>query len=109
MILCELLQRVTYDQILIIYLSNDYDQNLLIGQGTRQELLNDTDEELFFHLMDKVQLVTVTNNKSLFIKIENENHAVLLENQYSDDYVKRWKREDPETRPFRFSCELGNL
>lgn len=56
MTLCELLQCVTYDQKLVIYLTNEYDQNLLIGRGTRRELLRHPDEELFFHQNTTIQI-----------------------------------------------------
>ena len=53
MILHGLLDSSVYSQQFSVYLTNDYDQNLLIGRGTREEMLNE-DESFFSHLMDKV-------------------------------------------------------
>lgn len=110
MTLCELLQTTKYTQEFHIYVTNDYDQNEPIGHGRRAHLLNaDECGELFPHLLDKVDLISVAKNGALVVRVIDENYNEPLENQYGEDYVKRWDRYDPTTRPYKFSCELEDF
>lgn len=105
--LCELLQHTRYDQKLYIYVTNIYGQNYCIGRGVRTELFDeDNFDELLYHLLDEISLITVANDKSLVVKVTDKHVNEPLENQYSEDYTKRWDPRDPDSRPFLYDCEL---
>lgn len=95
MTLYDLLTLVTYNQILNIYLTNDYDQTLL-GCGTRLELMSDDEETVFKHLADKIEMITVANDKSLVINIVAANRATPPDNLHQLEYEK--KMEEQRTR-----------
>ena len=108
MTLYDLLTLVTYNQILNIYLTNDNDQTLL-GCGTRLELMSDDEETVFNHLADKIEMITVANDKSLVINIVAANRATPPDNLHQLEYEKRWKSREHETRSSESDYEIGGF
>lgn len=98
MTLYDLLTLVTYNQILNIYLTNDNDHNdqTLLGCGTRLELMSDDEETVFNHLADKIEMITVANDKSLVINIAATNRATPPDDLHQLEYEK--KMEEQRTR-----------
>ena len=104
MTLYDLLTLVTYNQILNIYLTNDNDQTLL-GCGTRLELMSDDEEMVLNHLADKIEMITVANDKSLVAA----NRATPPDNLHQLEYEKRWKSREHETRSSESDYEIGGF
>lgn len=108
--LCEFIQRVQYDQYMYVYVTNIYGQNLCIGKGIRSDLLNeDLWEEFLFHLLDEVELITITADGKFVIRIKDKHFNERLESQYDENYAKKWKATDPDSRPFVFDCEMEDF
>lgn len=108
MTLYDLLTLVTYNQILNIYLTNDNDQTLL-GCGTRLELMSDDEETVFKHLADKIEMITVANDKSLVINIAVANRATPPDDLHQLEYEKKWKSREHETRSSESDYEIGGF
>lgn len=107
MTLCELLQKTRYDQKFYCYVTNIYDQNLPIGSGERKELLNEEiNDDLFYHLLDEVDMITVSSDGALVIRTVDKYFKTQLQDQFDKDYVAKWNNLDKSSRPFKFSCEL---
>ena len=111
MTLFELLKTTQYDQNFFVYVTNIYDQNILVGEGVRHKLLDEYEnEECFFHLMDEVDQITIAKDgKSLVVKTKDENYQKNAKELYDEDYVKHWDSRNPETRPWRHSAELEDF
>ena len=111
MTLYDLLTLVTYNQILNIYLTNDNDHNdqTLLGCGTRLELMSDDEETVFKHLADKIEMITVANDKSLVINIATANRATPPDDLHQLEYEKRWKSREHETRSSESDYEIGGF
>lgn len=105
--LCELLQKTKYSQKFYCYVTNNYDQNLPIGTGTRIELLNEEiNDELFWHLLDEVDMITVSRDGSLVIRTVDKHFNERLEEQYEPSYTEKWDILDPSSRPYKTSIEM---
>lgn len=105
--LCELLQKTKYDQKFYCYVTNCYGQNLPIGSGTRIELLHEEiNDELFWHLLDEVDSITVARDGALLIRTKDNHYDERLEEQYEDRYTKHWDKLDPSSRPYKFCMEM---
>ena len=104
-----LLTSCQYPQVFFIYRTNDYDQNVLLAYGTKQEMLED--EELSFDLLDHINDVvdywTIREDGAMFVRLRMDEKAV--EDQYQENYVKKWDRHKPHTRPYLFSAELDDF
>ena len=109
MTLYDLLKTTQYDQNFFVYVTNTYDQNLLIGEGVRRQLLDEYEnEECFSHLMDEVDQLTIAKDGKSF-KTKDENYQKNVKELYDEDYVKHWDSRKPETRPWRHSAELEDF
>ena len=107
MILYELLQVTKYDQLFHVYISNAFDQNYPIGDGDRKTLLNEEEcEELFDHLLDEVDMITISRDGSLVVRVKDEHFNENLEEQYDKKYVAQWDTNNPDSRPFKFTKEI---
>ena len=109
--LWDILNSAQYTQKFRIFVTNIYDQNLPRGHGTLYELheniqSGDEEDDFFSHLMDEVEYFVVLKDKSILIYLRNENYEKRCEELYPEEYVKRWDRLKPETRPWRFSIEI---
>ena len=111
MTLYDLLVATQQGQKFFVYVTNTYDQNLLIGTGVRRQLLDEYEnDECFFYLMDEVDQITIAKDgKSLVVKIKDENYLKNAKELYDEDYVKYWDNRNPETRPWRYSTELEDF
>ena len=102
-----LLTSCQYPQVFWIYKQNDFDQNVLLAKGTKQEMLED--EEMGFdiieHINDEVEYWTIRKDGAIFVRLHWDKKA---EDDYSEEYVKRWGR-NPHTRPWLFSAELDDF
>lgn len=108
MILYDLLSNALYYQYFDVYVLNAQGYCLPIGYGTRNELVDETEHEMFFdHLMDKVEFYNVSQD-TLIVYVNDENYDKPLELQYSKSYVERWDRNDPKSRPFLYDWEIRN-
>lgn len=101
----DILDCAQYYQQFEVYVTNAYDQNLLIGNGDREDMLsNDT---IFHHLMDKVEYFTVRGYDSTIVLFIRDKHfEELLQKQYDESYTKTWRAHDPKSRPFKYSSEI---
>ena len=105
MTLYDILRATRYWQKFCCYVTNNYDQNVPIGFGTRKELLDEEiNDELFDYLMCDVDSITVTKDKAFLIRVRDEHFNQPLEEQY--ECTGDWKVSDPKTRPFKFSNEM---
>lgn len=106
-ILHNLLTSCQYPQVFWIYRTNDYDQNILLAKGTKQEMLED--EEVNFnlleHINDVVEYWTIREDGAMFIRLRMAETA---EDLYFDDYVKKWN-SNPRTRPWLYSAEMDDF
>ena len=57
-----------------------------------------------FNLMCNVDSITVTKDKALLVRVQDEHYNQRLEEQY--ECTGGWKVSDPKTRPFKFSNEM---
>ena len=101
MILWELLNCAEYFQPLSVYITNAADQNLLIGRGTRKEIVDEEKTTVFDHMMDEVEMWRIRNNRML-IFIRDKHFDEYVEEQFSNS--DSWG-EEPEKRPWRYSRE----
>ena len=105
--LWDILEASQYMQIFSIYMTNVYDQNIPIARGTLADMQRyDLDEGGFFcHLMDDVEYFHITKKGVMVLFLRDEHYEEKAEEQYSQDYVMRWNRRDPRTRPYLHAIE----
>ena len=86
---------------------NDYDENILLTKGTKQEMLEDEDSnfDLLDHINDIVEHWTIREDGAMFVRLRMEDRAKDL---YFADYVKRWN-VNPLTRPYLYSAEMDDF
>ena len=108
MTLYELLRITLCDQRFVVFVTNDYDQNLFVGIGTRAELLDESEnDELFDHLMDKIDIMEISKDgKTLIVFVRDDNFEKRVEELYLQDYVEKWDIHDENTRPYLFTSEV---
>lgn len=86
-----------------IFVTNDYDENIIVYYGTVGEAR--VNGKVFNHLMENIEhyeychgvLVLMTRDKHY------NKHASV---KYLEAYVKKWDSRKPETRPWRHSIEI---
>lgn len=109
MTLYDIVSKAQYMQVFSIYLTNAYDQNIPIARGTRNEMFElDAEEnegEFFNHLMCQVDYYHITENEVMVIFIRDEHFEKQASYNYSDEYVKRWDKFNPKTRPWLYGIE----
>ena len=105
--LWDILEASQYNQIFSIYVTNVYGQNIPVARGTRSEMQEyDLDDgDLFYHLMDDVEYFHITKKGIMVLFLRDNHYEENAEQQYSEDYVKKWDRKDPKTRPYLHSIE----
>ncbi len=90
MTLCELLQKTKYNQKFYCYVTNNYDQNLSIGAGVRQELLDEEiNEDLFWHLLDEVEMITVAADGALVVRTVDKYFNTPLQEQFDKKNMRQ--------------------
>ena len=87
-----------------IYVNNAYDQNIIVASGSADDLR--TNLEVFDHLMEEVEHYEVEPDGVIVILTKNSDFEKRAEELYSGDYVERWDRFNPNSRPWRFSIEI---
>lgn len=107
-ILHNLLTSCQFQQVFWIYMTNEYDQNILLAKGTKQEMLEDEEMnfDLLDHINDVVEYWTIREDGAMFVRIRMEDKA---EDLYFEDDVKKWDILDPRTRPWLHSAELDDF
>lgn len=113
MILWDILNVSKFDQKFEIYVTNMYDQNLPIGNGTRAELMAQEqletygkDEFLVFdHLQDTIDSYFIRDGIAI-VFVFNEQYKERLEEQYDASYVQKWSWGDRNSRPFLTTWEI---
>lgn len=105
--LWDILEASQYMQVFSIYVTNVYGQNIPIARGTRSEMQEyDIDEgDLFYHLMDEIEYFHITKKGVMVLFLKDSHYEEKVEQQYSEDCVKRWDRRNPMTRPYLYSIE----
>ena len=103
-----LLTSCQYPQVFWIYQMNDYDENILLTKGTKQEMLEDDENnfDLLDHINDVVEYWTIREDGAMFVRIRMDDRAKEL---YSDDYVKKWDRFNPNKRPYLYTAEMDDF
>ena len=103
-----LLTSCQYPQVFWIYQTNDYDENILLTKGTKQEMLEDDENsfDLIDHINDVVEYWTIREDGAMFVRIRMDDRAKEL---YSDDYVKKWDRFNPNKRPYLYTAEMDDF
>lgn len=105
--LIALLKTINYDQLLHIFITNNYDQNVIIFDDQLQNFNFSDNSDLFDNLDDEVDQIIVNYDHSLTIMIKNQHFEEPLEKQYFPKYVEKWKDNNPDTRPYLDSCEIN--
>ena len=103
-----LLTSCQYPQVFWIYQMNDYDENILLTKGTKQEMLEDDESsfDLIDHINDVVEYWTIREDGAMFVRIRMDDRAKEL---FSEDYVKKWDRFNPLKRPYLYTAELDDF
>lgn len=110
MTLYDLMLPAMANQIFHVYVTNTYDQNIEIGHGQRRDILNEeVTVEGIDHLMDVVDTWSVAADGSVVVKLIDSHFKEPAEQQYSKSYVEKWNNLNPETRPWKYSCELEDF
>ena len=105
--LYDILMVCGYYQIFHVYVGNAYDENIIIGHGTRKQIVNEEETpEGIDHLMDRVDMVRVCGDGSLVVIVTDRNYNKRAKTLYSENCWRNWDNLRPETRPWRHSCEL---
>ena len=107
MTLYELMRACAFNQIFHVYVTNIYDQNIIVGHGTRRDIADEeTTEAGYDHLADKVEHLRVAQDGSLIVLLSDSHFNYRAEELYDAHYVSTWNIKRPETRPWRFSSEI---
>jgi hypothetical protein len=94
-------------QFFHVYVGNAYGQNLEIGHGTRRDIADEyLTEEGYYHLADQVERWYVCDYSNVVVVTRDKNFNVRCEELFDEEYVKKWDRWDPETRPWKHDAEL---
>ena len=103
-----LLTSCQYPQVFWIYRTNDYDQNILLAKGTKNEILADEEMsfELLEHINDVVEYWTIREDGAMFVRLRMDEKA---ESLWSDNYVSKWDRHNPTRRPYLYSSEMDDF
>ena len=103
-----LLTSCQYPQVFWIYQTNDYDENILLTKGTKQDMLEDDENsfDLLDHINDVVEYWTIREDGAMFVRIRMDARAKEL---FSEDYVKKWDRFNPLKRPYLYTAELDDF
>lgn len=48
----------------------------------------------------------VAKDGSVVVVLRDEHFEELVENRYGTEYVVKWDPMNPDTRPWKYSCEL---
>ena len=109
MTLYDIVSKAQYMQVFSIYLTNAYDQNIPIARGTRREMVwldeKENEEDFFNHLMCQVEYFHITEKRVMVVFIRDEHFEEQASYNYSDEYVKRWDKFNPKTRPWLHGIE----
>lgn len=106
--LWDILEASQYMQVFSVYVTNVYGQNIPIARGTLLEMWRfdpEWESNLFYHMMDDVHYFHITGNGIMVLYIRDKHYEEPIEKQYSEDYVKRWDKNDPMKRPYLFYSE----
>lgn len=103
--LIDILTTCRYDQHFFIYETNDYDQNVLLGKGTIEEL-RENDEFDLAYLTSEIEIWQIRDDGTMFIQVEGNTPRRMRQEEYAKEYVERWDNYDPKTRPWLYSAEL---
>lgn len=101
MTLYEMLDKTLFNQIVWIYETNAYDQNMPIFKGVVEGARGDT-ERIWNYLMCEVDHYEC-NTGILLIKVKNEHYKSRMEEHYL--FSEKWGVEK-EKRPWRHSSEI---
>lgn len=104
--LWDMLEFCTYDTRFDIYVTNAFDQNFPVGNGTAEELR--ADSEVFDQLMDVVVHYEIATDGEIIILVKDTHYNEPLQKQYRESYASTWSDNDPDSRPFRFMTEVRN-
>ena len=104
MTLWDMLSSCVFSNHVCIYATNIYNENVCLHKGRILEARNDI-ENIFSYLGKKVELWQVIEGIIVII-VKNYKYNKPLKTQYSEEYVKKWDRRKPETRPYRTSWEV---
>lgn len=103
--LYELLKVTTYNQVFHCYVVNAFDQNILLGSGVREQLMDENECDVFWHLMDKVDCLRIGNDGSIIVQTNDENYNKRVEELYPEHTVKKWSKEKGNI-PYKYSSEI---
>lgn len=103
MTLYDILRDAKYTQQFSVYITNDYDQNILIGRGTRPEMLDEhqTGGCVFDHLMDNIDRWVIRGER-MIVFVLSKRHKKPFEKYFL--HSDEWGHE-PNKRPWRYSIE----
>ncbi len=107
--LWDLLNAAQYTQVFSIYTQNAYDQNIPVARGTRPEMIaldcKEGEERLFGHLMHEVDGYSINKNGVMVVFLRDKDYDRMADEQYRAEYVEKWDRKDPDSRPWLFGIE----
>lgn len=97
-----------FNQAFWIFLYNNHDQNVLIAKGSKEEILTDAvmSFDVVDHINDVVEYWTIREDGAMFVRLRWDKSA---EDEYGAEYIKRWDRAKPSSRPYLYSAELDDF
>lgn len=103
--LADLISTMQYMTEVAIYEQNAWDQNFLLYKGRLYDMNTDDNANLMEYYTAPVELIVLPAKNRMLIKIRSDEYNVNARDRYSPEYVKRWKNNDPSTRPWLHSIE----
>lgn len=114
MTLYDVLKTAKYYQVYHVYLFNDWDDNIMVGRGTRAELLaqerDATKDEymVFDYLNNEVEMLHCIGSV-IIISLKSDEYNVPVNTIWSDDTIEWDKKRPLKDRKFLSSTEMDQI
>lgn len=102
--LYDMLKNTRYYGKVRIYEGNAYDQNIRKFAGSVSEARTD-EEDVFDLLMCDVDMYYCTHDWIIII-VKSKEYEIPCEKLFQEKYVQMWDRNNPNTRPWVYMCEI---
>ena len=112
--LYDILKKTRYDQIFHVYLSNDWDDNTVVGRGTRADLLAQEkecskDENMTFDYLNNEVEMVYCEGKVIIVMLIDDDHNRPVQDIWFDG-IKTYESKKPVLeRKFVSSCDIVKI